>query len=192
VGLLLRTIVSPYVHPGLLLAIACLLIAFCVVGGLVLLRHAPPVSVALFGAVVLGLFGFFITAADGPRGVPADVAGWVSIGLVGGGVIGLVTTRGKPPSSLLWHVAVRCLVALPFGALLLLLLIQRACPLYVMRGAGYCFYDVDVLGAWAAEVTFFFCADVLLVVVLLLMSGRQAKRREGIKLGEDEWSRTLI
>jgi hypothetical protein len=119
------------------------------------------------------------------------VVGWVSIGLVGGGVIGLVTTRGKPPSSFLWHVAVGCLVALPFGALMLLLLIQRACPLYVMRGAGYCFYDIDVLSAWAAEVTFLFCLDVI-VLALLLVSGRQAKRREGIKLGEDEWSRTLI
>lgn len=177
-GVLLRTAVSPYVHPGLLLAIACLLIAFCVVGGLVLLRHAPVVSLALFGAVVLGTTGFFLGSADGPRGVPAEVVGWASLGLVVAGAVGSLTMMGKPPASVLTHAAVGCPVALPFGALLLILLIQQACPLYVMRGAGYCVYDVDVLGAWASEVTFFFCADVLLVVVLRLVARQQAKRRE--------------
>jgi hypothetical protein len=66
VGLLLRTVASPYVHPHLLLAIACLLIAFCVVGGLVLLRHAPAVSVALFGSVVLGSLASSSALRTGP------------------------------------------------------------------------------------------------------------------------------
>jgi hypothetical protein len=166
--------------------------ASCLGAGLFLLRHAPAVSVALFGAVGAGIYGFFISAAHGPKGVPAETVGWATMGLVAGGLIGLVVTRGKPPSSFLWHTAVGCLIGLPFGALLLFLLIDEACPLYVTRGAGYCFYDFDMLGAWATEVTFFLSLDVLVVIALLLVSGRQAKRDESIKLGDDEWSRTRI
>ncbi len=106
------------------------------------------------------------------------MVGWASLGLVAAGTVGSLTMTGKPPASFLLHAAVGCSIALPFGALLLVLLIQQACPLYVMRGAGYCFYDVDVLGAWAAEVAFIFCADVLLVLVLLLVARQQAKRGE--------------
>jgi hypothetical protein len=129
------------------------------------------VSVALFGAVGAGIYGFFISGANGPKGVPAETVGWATMGLVAGGLIGLVVTRGKPPSSFLWHAAVGCLIGLPFGALLLFLLIdQAACPLYVRRGAGYCFHAFDMLGAWATEVTFFLSLNVLVVIALLMCS----------------------
>ena len=164
----------------------------CLGAGLFLLRRAPAVSVALFGAVGAGIYGFFISAADGPKGVPAETVGWATMGLVAGGMIGLVVTRGKPPSSFLWHAVVGCLIALPFGALLFFLLIDQACPLYVTRGAGYCFYDFDMLGAWASEVTIFLSLDVLIVVALLLVSERQAKRHEGVNTGDDGWSQILI
>jgi len=192
VRLTARAVLAPDVHPGLLLATAIALSAFSVVGGLLLLRHAPAVSIALFSAVIVGTFGSFLSAADGPKGVPAETVGWATLGLVAGGVIGLATTRGKPPSSLLRHAAVGCLIALPFGAVLIVLLVQQACPLYVTQGAGYCFYDFDMLGAWASEVTFFLSLDVLIVVALLLVSGRQAKRHEGVNTGDDGWSQILI
>jgi hypothetical protein len=146
-------------------------------------------SIGLVGAAIVGIIVFFVSAAHGPRGVPQDVGVWASLGLWIGGAIGVLATRGRPPSATLWHVAVACLVLAPFGAALLVLAIQQAYPLYVMQGSGYCFYEVDVLGAWASYVTLLFIVDVLVIVDLLLISGKQAKKEEAIRLGDDEWSR---
>jgi hypothetical protein len=181
-------VVSPYIHEGLLLLIAVVLAIACLVAAFLLIHHAPAVSMGLVGAVIVGIIEFFVSAAHGPRDVPQDVGVWASIGPWIGGAIGVLATHGRPPSATLWHVAVACLVLAPFGAALLVLAIQQACPLYVMRGSGYCFYEVDVLGAWASYVTFLFIVDVLVVVALLLISGKQARRDEVIRLGDDEWS----
>jgi hypothetical protein len=182
--------VSPeYVHEGLLLLIALTAAAACVVGAALLVRHAPAVSIGLIGALGAGVVAFFVAAADGRHGVLAVVASTASAGLVVGGTIGAVVTRGQPPSSTLWRSAVACAVLALFGAALTFFALQQACPLYVTRGAGFCFYDFDMLGAWASGVTFLFIVDVLVVVALLLISGLQAKRREGIRLGDDEWAR---
>ena len=52
------------------------------------------------------------------------------------------------------------------------------------RGAGYCHYDVDVMGAWSSSVAFLFVVDILVVVALLLIAGRQAKAGGSIRLGD--------
>jgi uncharacterized membrane protein len=70
---------------------------------------------------------------------------------------------------------------------LIFLLVQQACPLYVTRGSGYCFYDFDMLGAWASGVAFLAGIDALVLMTLFLVSGRQAKRGEAVRLGENEW-----
>jgi hypothetical protein len=186
VGLATR-VPSPYVHEGLLLLIAVVLAAACLVGALLLVRHAPAVGVALAVAAVAGVVAFFVSAAHDRHGVPQDVGVWASLGLWAGGAIGLVGTRGRPPSRPLRHAAVTSLVLAPFGAALLLLAVQQACPLYVMRGAGYCYYDVDLMGAWAGGVTMLFLMDMAAIVALLLISGTQAKKEEAILA--EEWAR---
>jgi hypothetical protein len=169
---------SPYIHEGLLLAIAVVLVIGCVVGAVLLLRRAPAVSIALACGVVVGTVAFFVSATRGPRGLPQDVGVWASVGLWIGGTIGLVLTRGRRGSGPLWRIALTCLILTPFGATLLLLAVQQACPLYVMRGAGYCFYADDVLGGWAGGVTVLFILDSLAIVGLMLLAGWQTKRRE--------------
>jgi hypothetical protein len=152
-------------------------------------RHAPAVSVALVSGIAAGTIGFFVASAGGPRGVPMDVVTWATLGTLGGGMVGLVATRPRPPSSLMWRSAVGCLLIAPFAAALLLLAVQRACPLYVMR-AGYCGYgDQDLAGGWSAGIVILLLFDLSVVVGLLLVSGWQARRREGIRLGDDEWAR---
>jgi hypothetical protein len=188
-GLIAGGVSAPYVHEGLLLVIALVLAAIGILGGLLLIRRAPAVGIALFAAVAAGTMGFFVSAANGPKGVPADVAQWASAGLLLAGVFGATTTKARPPSSFLWHAAVVCAIVAPFGALLIFLLVQQACPLYVTRGSGYCFYDFDMLGAWASGVAFLVGLDGLVLMTLFAVSGQQAKRREAITLGDDEWAR---
>jgi hypothetical protein len=186
---LAERLTSPYVHEGLLLVIALVLAGGSLITALLLRRCAPAVSIALSGAVVAGTVAFFVSAAHDRHGVPQDVAVWASFGLCAAGAMGLVFTRGRPPSSFLWRTTLACLAVAPFGAALLFLSVTRACPLYVTRGAGYCFYDFDMLGAWASGVTFLFVGDMIAVTALLLVSGVQARRREGVRLGDDEWAR---
>ena len=57
-----------------------------------------------------------------------------------------------------------------FAAAALLLAIQRACPLYVTRGAGLCHYSADLMGGWAAGVTFLFGVDMVILAALLFLS----------------------
>jgi hypothetical protein len=184
-------LVSLYIHQGLLLLIAAVLAASCLLGAVLLIRHAPAASLALVGAVIAGTIGFFLTSADGPRGVPMGVVSWATLGTLGGAVVGLVATRGRPPSGLMWRSAFACVLIAPFAAALLVLAIQRACPLYVHgRAVGYCTYgDQDLLGGWSAGVVILLMFDLFVVIGLLLVSGWQAKRREGIRLGDDEWAR---
>jgi hypothetical protein len=56
------------------------------------------------------------------------------------------------------------------AAAALLLAVQRACPLYVTRGAGLCYYGADLMGGWAAGVTFLFGVDMVILAALLCLS----------------------
>jgi hypothetical protein len=175
---------SPYVHQGLLLLIGLVLAGGCLIGAVLLRRRAPAVSTALSGAAVAGTVAFFASSAHHGHGVPHHVGLWASIGLWVGWVFGLFVMRRRPPSRPLWRVALTCLALAPFGAALLLLSVQRACPLYVTRGAGYCFYGDDVLGGWAAGVTFLFILDMVAIAAMLLATGRAVKEQTSTPDGD--------
>jgi hypothetical protein len=81
---------------------------------------------------------------------PRETSYGSSVGVVSCGLLGLVTISARPPSRPLRRAAVLVLIAAPFAATALTLLLQLACPLYVSgTDAGFCSYqDVDVLGGW--------------------------------------------
>ena len=180
---------SPFVHEGLLFTIALVLVGCCLVAALLLRRCAPAASLALASAVAVGTIAFFVSSAHDRHGVPQDVGVWASVGLFAGGFVGLFVTRPRPSPMPIWRVGVACLALLPFGAALVFLSVVEACPPYVTRGAGFCYYDFDMLGGWATGLTILFAVDVVVVSVLLFISGAEAKGREGIRLGDDEWAR---
>ena len=146
-----------------------------VAGGILFLRHAPAVNFALFGGLAGGLAGFFVSVADGPRGVPTDVTAWASWSLVVSGVVGLLATRGRPPAKFLRRAAVGFLSLGPVVGGSVAVLLVHTCPLYVTRHAGFCYYSVDVLGGWITEVTMFLVFDAVVLAVLSLTSARQAR-----------------
>jgi hypothetical protein len=166
---------SPYVHEGLLLVIALVLAGGSLITALLLRRRAPAVSIALSGAVVVGTVAFFVSAAHDRHGVPQDVGLWASVGLWVVGAVSVLLVGGRWPSKPLRRIALTCLVLAPFGAALLLLAVQQACPLYVAQGAGYCFYGEDVLGGWAAGVTVLFVLDMVAITAMLMIAGRAKK-----------------
>lgn len=163
--------------------------AICVAVGAASVRRAPAVSLALYGSVLGAIGGFLVGNADGPAEVPSYTAVGASLGLVANGVLGMVATTARPPSALLRRVGWGSLVAGPFLAALLTMLLQVACPLYVSgRRAGFCDYEgVDVLGGWVSGVIVAFLLDTWFVAGLLLLSARQARRSEAAM--DPKWRR---
>ncbi len=158
------------------------LVVLAVLGALIAVRPAPAVTIAISAGLVAAAGTYAYVIGDGPHGVPAAVAEGFSVGIVAGGVVGLVVTRRREPGT--WPMrrdAVWLLALTPFAAAALLLAVQKACPLYVTRGAGLCFYDFDLLGGWAAGVAFLFVIDMLLLVGVLWLSPgrRRAAHAEG-------------
>jgi hypothetical protein len=81
------------------------------------------------------------------------------------------------------------LLAAPFAAGALTMLLQVACPLYVTgKSSGYCNYQgQDVLGGWVSGVIVAFVADAAFVAGLLMVSAWQVKQndaRDAVKGGE--------
>ncbi|MEO8476768.1 MAG: hypothetical protein ABI572_06915 [Actinomycetota bacterium] len=142
-----------------------------VLGALVAWRSAPAVTVALVVGLAAAVVTYVVVRADGPRGVPAAAAEGFSVGIVVGGLLGLALTRRRARGT--WPMrrdALWLLVATPFAAAALLLSVQEACPLYVTRGAGLCYYDVDLMGGWAAGVAFLFVVDMGILAGLLWLA----------------------
>ncbi|MGE5227071.1 MAG: hypothetical protein ACM3OO_09385 [Planctomycetaceae bacterium] len=157
--------------------VATVLVTMVALGAVAAWRPAPAVTVALIAAVAAGIASYVVARADGPRGVPAHVAEAFSVGLVIGGLLGLVATRRRRPGE--WPMrrdALWLLAATPFAASAFLLAIQSACPLYVTKGSGLCFYDVDVLGGWASEVTLLFVVDAVIVAGILWLAPGPRRR----------------
>jgi hypothetical protein len=167
-------------HPSLLVAIFIVWAVTSVAIGAISLRRAPAVSLALFGSLLGAVAGFLVGNADGPAEVPAYTAVGASIGLISNGVIGMLTTSGRPPSGSLRRAALLVLIAVPFAAAALTLLVQLACPLYVSgKGSGFCNYQgIDLMGGWVSGVIVAFLFDAMFVADLLLLSARQAQRSE--------------
>jgi hypothetical protein len=160
----------------LLVAIFTVWTVTSLIAGVGFVRRAPATSLALFGSVCGAVVGFILGNADGPAGVPRYAAVGASVGVVSCGLLGLVTISARPPSPPLRRAAVLMLIAAPFTAAALTLLLQLACPLYVSgTDAGFCSYqDVDVLGGWVSGVVVAFLFDAMFVAGLLLLSARQA------------------
>lgn len=153
--------------------------AACVAIAVIFPRRAPAVSVALFGSLVGAVAGFLVGNADGPKDVPGYTAVGASAGLVANGLMGLLVAPGAPPARALRRAAVIALVAAPFAAGALTLLLQSACPLYVSgRDSGFCNYGgVDVPGGWVSGVVVAFLFDALFLTGLFLMSAWQARSK---------------
>ena len=151
----------------------------CAAIGVVFVRRAPAISLALIGSLVGAVAGFLIGNADGPAEVPAYTAVGASAGLVVNGLVGLVVARGHPPARSLWRAAMAVLLAAPFAAGTLALLLQTACPPYVSgKRSGFCNYQgADLLGGWVSGVIVAFVFDALFVMGLLLVSALQARVR---------------
>ncbi len=167
-------------HPYALVAIFGTWAIAAVVLAVVVVRRTPAVSLALFGGVLGGTGAFLFANAHGSVGVPVTTAVGASLGLVACGLIGLWTTRARPPSEPLLRSAAVVPLAAPVVAVPLTFLLQLACPLYVNGSqAGFCSYgDVDQLGGWIPEVILAFVFDAIFVAGLLRVSGWQARGEE--------------
>lgn len=161
--------------------------AACVTLGARFRTHAPGVSLALFGSVVVAIAGFLVGNADGPAEVPAYTAVGASVGLFANGILGSLLAPARPPAGPLRRAAMYVSVAAPFAAAALTALLQLACPLYVTgKDSGFCNYQAqDLLGGWVSGVIVAFMFDALFLAVLLLISASQAERRhrEGVDGG---------
>jgi hypothetical protein len=150
------------------------LVAASLAGGVFFLTRAPAVSLALLGGLGGGFCGFFFSTRHDPKNVPADVAVWATCGLVALGLVGLLL-RPRGPARLLRRAAVGVLAIGPVAAATLAFLLVSACPLYVTRHAGFCYYDIDVLGGWVSKVIVLFILDVFALAVLLSVSANEVK-----------------
>jgi len=164
--------------PHALAAIAAALVGASVAGAIVSRRRAPAVTLGLVGGLLAAAVGFMAAGSDGPHGVPQEVGIWASCGLAVFGLLGLVLFPGRPPARTLWRATLIVALIAPIAAAALRFAVGAACPLYVTRGAGYCFYDVDLLGGWAAAVTVMLAGDLLGIAFLLGVSAWQARRAE--------------
>jgi hypothetical protein len=135
-------------------------------------RRAPAVSFALLGLVAAGAYGFYVSAGDGPRGVPGDVAVWASCGLGAGGLIGLAFASPRASAASLRRSASWFLALAPLVAAIVAIALRFACPLYVTERARYCYHSVDVLGGWITSVTMLVVLDMLTLAVVCLASSR--------------------
>ena len=166
------------VQPSLLVAIFSAWALICMVAGVGFVRRVRAISLALFGSVLGAVVGFLVRNADGPADVPAYTALGASAGLVSCGLIGVLTTSARPPPGPLRRAAVLVLIATPFAAAALTLLLRLACPLYVSGiDTRFCNYqEVDQLGGWVSGIIVAFLFDAVFVASLLLLSARQAGR----------------
>jgi hypothetical protein len=167
--------------PTLLVVIFVVWTLACIAVGCVFFRRAPAVSLAMIGSLFGAVSGFLIGNADGPAEVPAYTAVWASVGLFAFGLLGLITScTPRATSRSLHRAAFVVLVAAPFAAAALTVLVQLACPLYVSgKGSGFCNYQgVDLLGGWVSGVIVGFLVDAAFVAGLLFVSAWQIRRSD--------------
>jgi hypothetical protein len=155
-----------------LAAIAVAAVVICMVMALWARTRAPAVTVALVTALVTGVLTVWIASADGPRGVPLVALVSASAAMAASGFVSLWLLP-KTGLESLRRVALVTFVAAPLLGIAALVSIQQACPLYVTRGAGACYYSEDLLGGWSAAAAVVITLDVVLIAVLLLLSSRR-------------------
>jgi hypothetical protein len=160
--------------PWMLTALTFMLVAACLGAIVVSVRKAPAVALAVFGCLAVGVGAFAVSSARGPRGVPQDVAVWASVGLFAMGAVGLLVTRGRPPSRGLRRAAVAVAATAPAAGALLGASLAAACPLYG-TGRTYCHHSFDMLGGWVAGVGGLFMIDLFAIATVLAVSAAQAR-----------------
>jgi len=170
--------VLPAVHAsqGELAAIAAVLTVVCIAGSVLARRRVPAVSIGLAGGLITGLIAFVISSADGRRGVPQDVVVWASIGLVLYGLVALFVLPAPAPAASWRRFGAVIVLCAPLLGLVTVSALQHACPLYVGRGSGFCFYYADVLGGWTAGAAIALSIDLLFVAFLIGVSAVRYRR----------------
>lgn len=172
-----------------LAAIAAVLSLACILGALFARTRAPAVSIGLVTALTIGVITFLVSSHTGPHGVPLLVLMSASVGLAGSGLLAVLMLPSHTPARSLRRAAAVFLASAPLIGLVALLSIQHACPLYVMRGSGFCHYDEDVLGGWTAAAAVIIGLDMLLIALLLWIT---AKRSAHSDIGSGEHSGILV
>jgi hypothetical protein len=122
--------------------IASVLAVLAVGGAMLAWRRAPAVTLALATGLASAVVAYAISRADGPRGVPAVVTEWFSLGLAAGGLVGLAVTRRRTPGT--WpmrRAAADVLIVTPFA--------------------------FDLLGGWITGVVGLIALDLVAIAVLL-------------------------
>lgn len=158
----------------------------CAVGALWARKRAPAVTVALVTGVFTGVVTGWIASADSPHGVPLVVLVSASSATVTSGFVSLWLLPKGGRGMSLRPAALGTLIAAPLVGLAALASIQHACPLYVTRGAGACYYADDVLGGWSAAAAVVITLDMVLIAVLLLVSDWRSNRAEPALRGAAE------
>ncbi len=168
---------------AMLASIALMCIAASAAGAVVFARRAPAAAVSLAGLIVGAIVGYNLAAADGPRNVPADTILAASIFMGLAGLVGLVFLKGRQPAASLRRSAAAAILAAPFAAAFLTFALLSACPLYVTRDAGFCYYDFDLLGGWVTGVVGLFGIDLMFLAAVLFVSARQAEELTEVEPG---------
>jgi hypothetical protein len=168
-------------HPGLLFYIPLVLGFEALTAAVMFARKAPALSIGLVAAILAGVARFLID--PGPHGVPANVTIWSSVGLIVGGLVSLLATRGRPPAASLRRWGFAFLAMAPVAAILLGLVLVTLCPPYT--GRSYCsFGDQDLLGGWVTGVAVAFFCDLVFIAGILFVSSFQAAGVSSVSASE--------
>lgn len=173
-----RSVVIRYMLLTMLTEIFGVWAAACVAIATVYRRSGPAASLAISGSLIGAVAGFLVGNADGPAGVPAYTAVGASVGLIATGLVAVRVAPAPSPTSALRKASFVALIAAPFAAGTLALLLQSACPLYSSgKRSGFCnFQGQDLLGGWVSGVVVAFLFDAAVVSMVFFVSARRAER----------------
>jgi hypothetical protein len=151
---------------GVLVAVTLLIL------GVIYWRLAPAVTAACSGGLAIGGLALYGVLHHPQPNAPTTVALGASAGIGLAGLIGLLATpRGDARS--LRRAGVASLIIAPCVGTALAVLLEAACPLYVVGAkAGLCQYGIDVLGGWLGPTAALAAVDVVVIGLLFLVSAR--------------------
>jgi hypothetical protein len=159
-----------------LVALALGLAAAALAGAVWGSRRAPATSIGLVTGVVTGAASVWIlsVATKESHGVPAVVLTAASAAFVASGLLAAMLLPAIERGRSLRPVIVALFLAAPLAGLATLLTVQHACPLYVTRAAGACFYEHDVLGGWSTGAAVLVGLDIAALAAMLLITELRA------------------
>ena len=163
---------------------AVVLVLTCLAGAFWTRTRAPAATIGLVTGVFTGGAALWIASTDSPHGAPMVALASASAAMATSGFLALWFLPASTKDHKVFRVGVVVLLVAPLAGLATLLAVQDACPLYVMRGAGVCFYEYDVLGGWSSAAALTMTLDVIVVAALLLVTDRRARGAEADVQGE--------